>query len=135
MPASPAYPPGRVRPGTLLPLAICLIAVGALGFLINVAWLAMGLVQVHDSLAQEASDTAGQIGYVMGSVFPIVGVVLSPFTAMAGVQMLRGRTRGFAMAGAIATLVPCTACCVLGLPFGVWALIVLMREDVKAYFR
>jgi hypothetical protein len=135
MPAPPAYPTGRVRPSTLLPPAICLIVVGALGFLVNVVWLGMGLAQVHDSLAQEASDTAGKIGYVMGSVFPIVGVLLSPFTAMGGVQMLRGRTRGFAMAGAIATLVPCTACCVLGLPFGIWALVVLMREDVRAYFR
>jgi hypothetical protein len=135
MPVPPRPPTGRVRPPGVLAPAICLIVVGALAFLTWAVWLAMGLAQVHDSLAQEASDTAGRIGYVSGSVFPIVGVLLAPFTAMAGVQMLRGRTRGFVLAGTFATLVPCTLCCMLGLPFGIWSLVVLMREDVKAYFR
>jgi hypothetical protein len=42
---------------------------------------------------------------------------------------------GFAMAAAILAVIPCTSPCCLGLPFGIWALVVLNDPAVKAAFR
>jgi len=41
-----------------------------------------------------------------------------------------------AMAAAIVAVIPCISpCCLLGLPFGIWALVVLNDSSVKAAFR
>jgi len=38
------------------------------------------------------------------------------------------------MAGSIVAMVPCNICCLLGLPFGIWALVVIVRPEVKDAF-
>ena len=53
---------------------------------------------------------------------------------LAAVQMKGLRSFGFAMTGAILAMIPCNVCCLLGLPFGIWALVVLNRPDVKSAF-
>ncbi|MDP8924982.1 MAG: hypothetical protein M3O34_19215 [Chloroflexota bacterium] len=44
------------------------------------------------------------------------------------------RSWGVAMAGAILAIVPCGPCCLLGLPFGIWAILVLIDDEVKQAF-
>jgi hypothetical protein len=45
------------------------------------------------------------------------------------------RSFEFAFAAAILAMIPClTPCCVLGLPFGIWALVVLNKPEVKSQF-
>lgn len=42
---------------------------------------------------------------------------------------------GWARAGAILAMIPCVSgCCLLGLPIGIWALMVLSNRDVKRAF-
>ncbi len=50
-------------------------------------------------------------------------------------QMLRLRHYGFAVLGAFLALLPLNGpCCVVEAPFGLWALLVLMRPDVRRAF-
>jgi hypothetical protein len=43
---------------------------------------------------------------------------------------------GLAMTASIVAMIPCISpCCILGLPFGIWALVILNRPEVKAAFR
>jgi hypothetical protein len=61
----------------------------------------------------------------------------SIFTLLGGVQMLRLRSYGLAIFGAIVAAIPCiscSACCGLGEGIGIWALVVLMNADVRAAF-
>jgi len=49
--------------------------------------------------------------------------------------MMKLNNYGLCIAASIAALVPClTPCCCLGLPAGVWALVVLCKPEVKAAF-
>ena len=49
--------------------------------------------------------------------------------------MLSLRSYEFAMVAAILAMIPClTPCCLLGLPFGIWAVVVLRKPGVKEYF-
>jgi hypothetical protein len=42
---------------------------------------------------------------------------------------------GLAMAASIIAMIPCVSpCCLLGLPIGIWALVVLMKPEVKSAF-
>jgi hypothetical protein len=52
------------------------------------------------------------------------------------VKMKRLESYGLAMTAAIIVMVPYVSpCCILGLPFGIWALVVLCDSSVKAAFR
>jgi len=46
------------------------------------------------------------------------------------------RSYEFAMIAALLALLPCvTSCCLIGLPFGIWAIIILRRPTVKNQFK
>jgi hypothetical protein len=50
-------------------------------------------------------------------------------------KMMRLQSYGWAMAAAILAVIPCLSpCCCLGIPFGIWALVVLSKPEVKAAF-
>jgi hypothetical protein len=43
---------------------------------------------------------------------------------------------GLSLTTAIVVLIPCfSPCCLLGLPIGIWALVVLNKPEVKSQFR
>lgn len=62
-------------------------------------------------------------------------VLLNAFIILGGAQMLRMRTWGVAVAASILALVNIgSCCCVLGLPVGIWSLVILFMPDVTAAF-
>lgn len=71
---------------------------------------------------------------------PVAGLVslgiaaLDAFVLFGSIKMLRLQSYGLAMAACIAALLPCQCCCLLGLPFGIWGLVVLNKPEVKAGF-
>jgi hypothetical protein len=64
-----------------------------------------------------------------------VGIAVSVFILLGALRMQRLTSHGLAMAAAIVAMIPCfSPCCLLGLPFGIWALIVLSKPEVKSQF-
>lgn len=66
-----------------------------------------------------------------------IGLVVSLVILLGAVQMLRLRSWGLSMAGAILAVIPCitcSGCCGLGEGIGIWAMVVLVSEPVKAAF-
>ncbi|MCP3098175.1 hypothetical protein LZ198_04695 [Myxococcus sp. K15C18031901] len=62
-------------------------------------------------------------------------LVLNALTFVGALKMKSLQSYGMAMTGAIAALVPCCGpCYCLGLPLGIWALVVLSKPEVKARF-
>ena len=65
-------------------------------------------------------------------VWPIFTIVI----AVGCVAMLRLKNYQAALTAAVLSMIPvCSPCIVLGIPFGIWAFVVLRRPDVKARFR
>jgi hypothetical protein len=65
----------------------------------------------------------------------IILLVASILVVYAAGQMKRLRRYQVAFAGAIVAAIPCFGpCCLLGIPFGIWALVVLNRPDVRSAF-
>ena len=72
--------------------------------------------------------------------WPIVIVLLlaSVLCLFGGIGMLRLRWYGLSVFSAIVAAIPCVSCmgcCGLGEGIGIWALVVLLNEEVKAAFR
>jgi len=66
-----------------------------------------------------------------------IALLLSPLTILAGVRMRSLNSRGLALLGSVAALVPCislSACLLIGVVAGIWALVVLSNERVRAAF-
>jgi hypothetical protein len=74
-------------------------------------------------------------GFLMGVC--VFGALANGFNLFAAIQMVRVRTWGLAFAGCIVVALPITssACCILTLPFSIWAIVVLLKPEVRAAFR
>lgn len=129
--------------------AVCLIILGAMGFLTSLAVLtglrdgttraelhrqaAMMDPQQRAAAVQAADLLTGRAALILQWVLLTfaLGVILGAF------QMLRRRGYGLAVTASVLamTLNPYTCCCMLGIPVGAWALTVLLRPEVRAAFR
>jgi hypothetical protein len=74
---------------------------------------------------------AGPSALIMQSLFAICSLVI----IVGCVQMMRFKSWGLAMTVSILTMLNFgNCCCIFGLPFGIWAIVILNSQDVKAAF-
>jgi hypothetical protein len=72
----------------------------------------------------------------IGILENIFGLTVSIVILVGAVKMQSLRSYSFAFTAALLAVVPClTPCCFLGLPLGIWALVVLNKPEVKAQFK
>ena len=65
----------------------------------------------------------------------LLGVALNIFVLFGALKMMRLQSFNLVLAACIISMIPCTGCCcILGLPFGLWALVVINKPEVKAHF-
>jgi hypothetical protein len=71
------------------------------------------------------------------AVIVVFGMAIVAIVAAVGAWKMKNlQSYGFAMTACCLSMIPCyNTCCILGLPFGIWGLVVLLQEDVKAAFR
>lgn len=75
--------------------------------------------------------SSGPFGYVNG----LFCLAISVLILMGASRMQSLRSYEFAFTAAILAMVPClTPCCLIGLPFGIWAVVVLGKSGVKSHF-
>lgn len=121
--------------------AIGLIVVGALNFALGLLSVLSGLLRLTGIIPGDdvPTDEAERIGYFIGT-FGVYGVALislivAPFMVYGAVQMLGGKRYKFAKTSAILAIIPFISCCfIIGIPFGIWALMVLSKPEVRAFF-
>jgi hypothetical protein len=127
----------RVK-GKVMAPAIALLVVGLLG-------LAFSLFNVGFALTQQPNNDPNVPELIRslqeGAIGPLAAgiqgafVLLNLLIVLGGIQMLRMRTWGFALAAAIMAMFDLTSgCCIIGLPVGIWSAIILSAPDVRAAF-
>jgi hypothetical protein len=133
--------------GKVTPPAICLMVAAGLNILMSLylifsgvsATLLSGQIGKDMKATSKAEAEAASamvsgvgIGYVLWGVLALLcaGVII-----MAGIKMKSLQSYNLVMAGTVLAMIPCTGpCCIVSLPLGIWALVVLMSPDVKAAF-
>ena len=70
----------------------------------------------------------------MAGVINLVIVALDSFVLFGAIKMMRLEKRGLALAACIIAMLPCQCCCLFGLPFGIWGLVMLNKPEVKSQF-
>jgi hypothetical protein len=118
-----------------------LIVAGAVGAALSALWSLTQLAH-FDPFAGVVRDQAGWDVWMplpIGGRAVVTGIVqtlLGIMVLLGAVKMKRLESYAFATASAIIAMIPCISpCCVLGLPFGIWALVVLSDIHVRMAFR
>jgi hypothetical protein len=150
MPESPYSPPGASfaphgrAPGgreealrrVKMPALLMMITTGIMLCLYPIA-LIINLVKIGQG-AQGGGQQAdlAVVDGVAGIIGIVLGLIMSVVILIGAKKMMKLESYGFAMTTMILSMLPCfSPCCIFGLPIGIWGIIVLNDENVKAAFR
>jgi len=119
--------------------AVGLMVTAVVGFLaqaaalvINVFKVSLGAMQRQGTAEAWVNMFSGPIGVVGG----VLGIAVSAMILYGALKMKKLENHGWAIAASILALAPCISpCCLIGLPIGIWALVVLAKPEVKAAFQ
>lgn len=77
-----------------------------------------------------------KMGGPVSGVFDLFFAAMNGLVLYGAIKMLRLESRTLAKTACIIAMLPVTTfcCCILGLPFGIWGLVVLNKPDVKSHF-
>jgi len=128
------------------PAATGLIVAGLLGFMGNCV-LGFALPSIRQNqgpvrrpvgmdddtfAAYESGRDAAVFLDCCGLTLPCLFVF--PLIMLGGFQMVRMQTYWLAVTAAILAMLPCSAACVVNLPLGIWALVVLLNPEIRGAF-
>lgn len=113
--------------------AIGLLVAGGVSVAGSFIWVIMLLSAGTIIFASEDGKDA-LIGVAFWIPLALLRVVLDGVTIYGGLQMRNLRSWNWSMASAVAACIPCTMCCIVTLPLGIWALVILLRDETKAAF-
>jgi hypothetical protein len=126
----------------LLVTGILGIVVQVLGLIANLAGLGLGAAQMQQQGALQPQGAPFNPAYVAmfqgtaAIVAAIIGSVVGIIIIVGATKMKNLQAYGLALASSILAMIPCVSpCCLLGLPFGIWAVVVLSNPEVKQAFR
>ena len=76
------------------------------------------------------------VGFYGSALAGVLSLIFAPIVIFGGIKMMKGKRRNLAICAAILATIPLSSCCfVAGSIFGIWALVLLMKPDVKAFFQ
>lgn len=144
--APPAFPPSVGSMGTpakdqVTGPAIGLIVTAILGFISTIAGIVLNLVGFQMGMNQPGLDPEVQkfvsmFSGAMGIISAILGLAVSGIVLFGALKMKKCESYGWAMTASILAIIPCSCpTCLIGLPIGIWALVVLSKPEVKAAFQ
>lgn len=136
-PAAP--PPVNAADQVGMP-AMGLMLAGALGLLSQILSLLIHFGLFALNLPFAGSSSMGGLSMISGGitvVLAVMGLGVNGFILYGAMQMKSLKSYPMAIGAAIAAVIPCFSscpCCFVGIAAGIWAIIVLIKPEVKAAF-
>jgi hypothetical protein len=117
----------------LIAVAALAIVLGLLGLLGDLFLYSSGAVDQLE--AENDGPISEYTQIIVRSIWGGILVVAACFVLYGAIQMKRMRSYGIALAAAIVAAIPMLGpCCIVGIPFGIWAIVVLSKPEVKRAF-
>lgn len=134
LPPSNAYSTVQSPAVALIVVSSIAIFFGSVALVIDLVLLLSGAVERLEAMNDGPISEYTQI--TVRSIWGIILVFASLFVLYGAIQMRRLRNFGTAQAAAIVAMIPMLGpCCLIGIPFGIWAFITLRRPEVQDAFR
>lgn len=133
----PAAPSSSPSDQVSMP-ATGLMVAGILGIIGNILFILLSLGTFAINLPfSSGPGMAGMMAGSIGMVFRVLGLGASGFVIYGSMQMKGLKNYTMALVAAIVAVIPCfipCPCCFVGIAAGIWAIIVLIKPEVKAAF-
>ncbi len=101
------------------------------GLILNLVTAGIESVKAHRYIEGYADLAAGAAGVA----FCFVGLLVAGFIIYSSLKMKNLTQWGLCVAASIIAMIPCISpCCLVGLPIGIWCLVVLTKPEVKTAF-
>jgi hypothetical protein len=118
--------------------AAALAVAGWLGIGVGVFRLFVHLILLGGILTLPGGPNPGAgmraLAAGLAAALDVVLIAWGMLVVVGAGRMRRRRGYGLALAGVIVAMLPANYCWLLGLPFGIWALAVLLRPEVRGAF-
>ena len=122
--------------------AICILLAAGLGFAVDLFGVIVAVVTPQQPIdpnapevVQQAQKMMQDMGLSAGIIVQGLFAVLSLVIIIGAVQMLRRKMWGLALTACILSMINLgNCCCFLGIPIGIWGMIMLLNQDVKDAF-
>ena len=135
MPALPQQPVGRMD--QVDGPAIALMIVAILGLVYQLMFLILNLLGASFMTMRQMPNEpwARLFSGAAGAALNGFELLVNGFILLGAIKMRKLENYGLVMAATIVAMIPCNwPCCILGLPIGIWALVVLSKPEVKSAF-
>ncbi|MEM9827389.1 MAG: hypothetical protein AAF958_12400 [Planctomycetota bacterium] len=137
-PYAPPAHPGGVPPQTGNPL----LAPGIILLVLAGLWLLYGIVNAVIAGGQGPppvppdAPEGFEIGQNVGFYGAMIGLpTIALFQVIGSIMLIKRKVYGLALTSVILSIIPCCSpVVVLGIPFAIWALVLLLKPEVKAAF-
>ena len=118
--------------------SVGLLITGILGGILSLIGLILNLVETgiesvtaHRYIEEYADLAEGAAGVALC----FVGLLVAGFIIYASLKMKELTQWGLCIAASIIAMIPCISpCCIVGLPIGIWCLVVLTKPEVRDAF-
>ncbi len=115
--------------------AISLMVVAGVSFVVLMVACPINLVSIINKPAIPGKGGERVGNFIGAGVCMPLFMIGNIVTAVGGYMMYSKRNYAMAMTAAILAIIPCfSPCYLLGIPFGIWAVIVLLDPEVKEAF-
>jgi hypothetical protein len=116
--------------------AIGLMIVAIIGFLAQAFSIVWRLF--FSAIAAAQTNQPEWVTFFQGTagiISAVLGILSSILVLFGALKMKQLQLYGLAMAVSIVAMIPCISpCCLIGLPIGIWSLVILSKPEVKAAF-
>lgn len=118
--------------------SVGLLVTGILGGILElISFIAQifgtGLISIWEDEIPE--KYLGLLKGTFGIASSFVGILVAAFIIYVSLRMKELNQWGLCVAASILAMIPCISpCCIVGLPIGIWCLVVLTKPEVKAAF-
>jgi hypothetical protein len=135
LPAAP--PPGSAAAERVNGPATGLIVVAILNVILSIVSLVFKVAgaSILANAGMPNQPWANMFSGTFSVVSNIVGILVSVLILFGAIKMKKLESYGLAMTASIVAMIPCfSPCCLLGLPIGIWAVVVLSKPEIKNAF-
>jgi hypothetical protein len=116
------------------PASVLLFLTTLLSILLALPWIAALWLHYQNEpglLKFQLAMTARPFGWL----WPLLSYSSTLVIFASSIQMMRGKSYTFCLAGATLAMIPLlTPCFIVGIPFGIWASVILWNKDTRAAF-
>ncbi len=102
-----------------------------LGLLVNLLGFSLGTMMADSGEEQFAQWISSGFGVTSS----VIALLVAGFLIYASLEMKKLSQWGLAVGASVVAMLPCISpCCLIGLPVGIWCLVVLTKPEIKAAF-